>query len=273
MEAQVKVEYRDGIRRFIFRQSWMNTFQHCPEQARLDMHGLLPRVESDATAIGTSVHVGIEHLLDDAEPSEAWRLSCSKFDELSELPEFAWLQVKTPATAHRIIYNALWGWYDEIEPKLGRTISVEQHFSLHVQTMPCGDEIWIEGTWDYEDEHGLWDWKTAGREYQPWEVERWYVQPTQYTLAHSLINDCYPLPFNYAVMVKTGGEGPSKTQHLQVRRDEGHYKWLVRQMKNAVALYDMTDGGEHPWPLMDQGWHCSPKWCSAWSSCKGAYVS
>ncbi len=260
----------DGTRKVTFRQSWLNTFQHCPEQARLDMLGQLPRRESDATAMGTAVHSGIEEILLGGSDADGIAAAYDKFDELSALENFDWVQVKTLDTAQRTIFNALWGWYDHVYPQLGTPITIEHNFKVQIGSHNY-TEIWLSGTWDFEDEGGLWDWKTAGREYERWEVERWHVQPTAYTLAHSLINDCEPVDFNYSISVKSGAN-KSRMQVIPVRRHQGHYNWLIHQCIQALKLYDATEQGHESWPLMDQGWTCSPKWCTNWMNCKGKYL-
>ena len=49
--------------RIILRQSWLGTLAMCPERARQDMLGISESTESSNTAIGTSVHYGIEQCL------------------------------------------------------------------------------------------------------------------------------------------------------------------------------------------------------------------
>ena len=49
--------------RIILRQSWLGQLAMCPERARQDMLGISESTESSNTAIGTSVHYGIEQCL------------------------------------------------------------------------------------------------------------------------------------------------------------------------------------------------------------------
>lgn len=262
------IDTQDGERTITFHQSWINTFAKCPEQGRLQMLKLLPRKETDATAIGTSFHSGIEVLVTGGTDREAIDAAYAKFDELRELPEFEYVQVKTPTTARRIIFNALWGFYDHVLPTLGTTITVEQHFNLELARRGS-TTLRLAGTWDLEDDEALHDWKTAGRPYESWEVERWYVQPTVYSWAHAQINGGEMPPFKYTIAIKSG-TGRSEIQRLTVQRHQGHVQWLEAQLWAIVDLFDATASGARAWPLLDQGWHCSAKWCPVWHSCKGA---
>ena len=49
--------------KIILRQSWLGQLAMCPERARQDMLGISESTESSNTAIGTSVHYGIEQCL------------------------------------------------------------------------------------------------------------------------------------------------------------------------------------------------------------------
>lgn len=116
----------------------------------------------------------------------------------------------------------------------------------------------------------VWDWKTAGRQYESWEKERWAIQPSVYTWAacHEWpeLNDFTdPHTFTYAVMLKNGS---TAVQILDVERHQGHWNWMIRQARAIANMVRTNENG--PWPLMDHGWHCSPKWCGAWDACKGA---
>jgi hypothetical protein len=252
----------------VFHQSWLNTFQKCPEQARLSMRGELPRVETDATAIGTSLHAAIEHaLLMGADYDECLNEALLKFLELSELPHFEWKQVATMATAQRYIANCFTAFYRWVLPTLGEPLSIERYFKVPLDEYR-GYKVMLAGTWDVEFHDSLKDWKTAGRPYEAWEVDRWYIQPTAYAYAHSVLRGG-PMPaFEYIVHLK--GATVQPPQRLLVQRHEGHVEWLRQQLRRIIDLYEATEHGERAWPLMDQSWHCSPKWCSVYSECKGA---
>ena len=53
--------------------------------------------------------------------------------------------------------------------------------------------------------------------------------------------------------------------------DYGPVEWasLVALARSAGTLI----AADLPvWPLRMEGWHCSPKWCGAWSSCRGRFA-
>jgi hypothetical protein len=289
----LKRTVHDGVVRWTASQSWLNNFQKCPEQARLGMHGLLPRTESDATAIGTATHTGIEAVLrHGADRYQAADAAVDKFEELSGLENFEYVQVKSRGTAVRYVESCVDAWYDYVYPQLGSALSIEQPFEVCLDRReppplptpwPEGqrtpqprfrqpEELWLTGTWDFEcDAFGLWDWKTGARPYEAWEVNRWYVQPTVYCYARSILRGNEGLDtdtFNYAIMLK--GPTPRPPQILDdVQRGPAHYDWLRKQFWSIVNLHKATDGGSQGWPLMDQSWLCSPKWCPAYAGCKG----
>jgi hypothetical protein len=262
----------DGVVRWTASQSWLNNFQKCPEQARLGMHGLLPRTESDATAIGTATHTGIEAVLrHGTDWVGARQAAAAKFLELSRLENFEYVQVRTERTALSYVESCVDAWYDYVYPQLGSALSIEQEFEVELAASADGsEELWLTGTWDFEcDAFGLWDWKTAARPYEAWEVNRWYVQPTTYCYARSILKGNEGLDtdtFNYAIMLK--GPQPQPPQLLEIDRGPAHYGWLRKQFWSIVNLHKATDGGQGNWPLLDQGWHCSPKWCAVYSQCK-----
>lgn len=257
----------DGITRVYFRQSWINNFLSCPEQARRDMLGLMVRKESDALSIGTAVHSGIEYAIQcGPDWDEAVRVALATFDDLAADPSFMWQNCKTLPTAHKYIVNCLATFFGDIYPIIGTADSVEEHFNRLLATRD-GVELYIKGTWDYGNTDGdMWDWKTSGRRYEEWEYKRWAIQPTAYLFGRHGWDE--PIGnFYYAVMVK--GAEPQDAQIVPIVRTHDHFEWLASQCWDMYDLYMATDQGRKPWPKIDQSWKCSPKWCGAWSDCKG----
>lgn len=250
---------------YVFSQSWLNTYFNCPEQARLEMVGEMPRIESDATAIGTAVHSGIECVLGGATKLRGYDACIETFNDLAATPEFQWVQIKSQETAWNTI-GRLWdAWCEDIHPQLPYVDHIEHKFEI-----PLGDRIWMRGAIDAIDEYGhVWDWKTAGRPYEAWEKERFAIQPTVYTAAVAQMGEYEPRDaweFSYAVMLKGG---KASTQVVTVRRTQAHWDWLAAQCASIVQLIeaDLT-----VWPLRDQHALCSPKWCKAWDKCKGKFL-
>lgn len=276
----MKHEVVDGVDRFSFRQSWLGTFAMCPEQARLDMRGELPRVETDATAIGTAVHTAIEHvLLKNADYDDALQVALVTFADLEALDNFQYVKAKTFGTCTQYVTNCFTSWYQHVYPQLGEPLSVERTFKVKLAeglskriVIPTQAELWLSGTWDLDDSAwGLVDWKNKGQEIKRWEVDRFGIQPTVYTYAKRVLDDLGmdgELPFTFVNMIK----GPSITppQIVTVYRHAGHYEWLKTMLWRIVDLYWQTDMGASPWPLNDAGWFCSERWCKNWAGCKGA---
>lgn len=255
-----------------FRQSTVGTLEQCLEKGRLQVTNQLPRVESDATAVGTSVHEGIEVCLQDLRDDEIatnldviQEIAHQTFDELSEAEHFEWKQLSSAAEAHETIDRCLEGWYREILPNL-TPVAMEIPFENIVVYEDDKRVITIEGTMDYLDRtRGLGDWKTANQKYKAWEKDRWNIQATVYLYAAlklGLINGT-ELPFTFYVMLKKGSE---VTQEVKVTRNLADFSWLAMKLKSYALLFEskITE-----WPRNDTSALCSPKWCEAWTDCKG----
>lgn len=240
----------------------------CPEQVRLDMAGLLPRQETEATAVGTSVHAGIEAVLKgEATHETGLDVALETWQEM--IPQVdRWVKLNADQCAVHVA-NCYASWADTLYPMLPEIVAVEKQFRV----LLCEDEhrrIWLSGTVDAMDVDGcVWDWKTAAslRSYEQWEVDRFKIQPTVYTYAAKFAWGVENPEFAYAVMVKR--TTPGETHVIRVARDATHWAWLARQ---AVSLAVAIEADMPVWQLNDQGWHCSPRWCGAWDSCKGAHV-
>lgn len=251
-----------------FRQSDLNTFFKCPEQLRLKRAGLLPRVESDATALGTAMHAGIEAVLKgECAPEEGLDVALDEWERLAPTVD-RWLQMKNASTVARHVSNCYVAWLRNVYPRLGTPLGMEVDFRFLAHE-DDEREVWFVGTIDYLEEWGVWDWKTAARAYEEWEVRRFKIQPTMYAMA---ARELYPEHFgdnvNFAYGISLKG-GKPKAQVVETTRDTRHWSWLVRQCLSLAHLYE---AGLPVWPLQDQGWWCSEKWCPAWLDCKGAHV-
>jgi len=256
----------DGVR--YFRQSWVNTALMCPEQGRLDWYDPQPDSHTDATAIGTALHAGIETALLTGKPKRGATAVVTEWQRLE--PDVRYVQVKQPSTALGYATNAYASWHHWVYPQLSRPheYGIEQRFRIDLD-----DRVGLSGTWDFLDETGeIWDWKTGSRPYERWEKERFAVQPTAYAAALVRLGlATYPVDFTYAVHMKQSL--PVEPQILTVTRTQGHEDWLVEQLHRFADMLDATDAGHlQRWPLNDQGWWCSAKWCSRWGSCKGAHL-
>lgn len=261
-----------------FRQSWLGQHQKCQEQARLELVGELARMGTDAAVFGTCVHAVIERKLNDNTTNviSAWNDEWARAIE-GELtnpdgtpnPITHWIQLD-PGTAQRWGQDIVQRWLVEVYPRL-RPLAVEQSFDVVLSDTP-EREIRLKGTIDLVDERlGVVDWKTASEEYKRWKFQRYAIQPTVYTKAAHELGLVTPtdgvFDFTYMVFPK----GKPQHQEMTVTRTEQHWLWLTEM---CDAICDQIENGvAEAWPRGDTDWWCSPKWCPAWSSCKGLLLA
>ena len=266
----MEIEWHDDTRVTVtIHQSWMDTYAKCPEKARRGIES--PSPPSDATTLGTGMHAACAAVLEgESDPHQSLR--DAMFEEFAH-PEFKWTG-NGPQTKSQLISYAskLYEcWEAEALPVLAHPVSVEHKFRIPIGTREIGGlavTLVIEGTWDYEDENLMYDWKTASslRAYGP-QALRKAVQPTMYTLAHVLETGApfsSVIPFRYGVVLK---KAQPEFVWKDTFRHEGDWAWLIEQMWAACRLWVALPEG--PWPLIDEGWICSAKWCQFWSDCKG----
>lgn len=256
-----------------FRQSWVNTWLTCPEQARHVLHGTYPVDESEAAAKGTAVHAGIErHLTTMAPLSDCLDVAVTTFREIAAGEHFRWVKVKTEATALKHIAGGLNSWWRFVRPSLGATIWCEHSFRFIL----CEDEarvIEIAGTVDYADVAGLSDWKLSGNADKygrdSWKLKRWAVQPTFYVAA-AYEAELFPhdgeVPFTFVALDQQGG----RPQLAPANRTPQHIHWLKVQLR-SIARQIERQVDEQPWPLNDQHPLCSADWCLVYDTCKGSH--
>lgn len=250
-------------REYTFRQSWLKTATTCPERARREWLGLMPERETDAAAVGTAVHAGIESFLrgEVEEFDDALQVALERFEEIEAHPTFTWAKY-----SHRVAENLInvflnhwWGIRYQFDP-------AEIEYTFNEKFYEDEERIIrVSGTIDLVDHHlGLVDWKTSGRgPYEKWEYERWAIQPTVYSWAYAQTHDVEDqIPFSYAVMHKSG------VQQFTVWRSPKDWGWLERVLVNHAIMLE----AELPqWTLNDAHALCSAKWCPAWADCKGAH--
>jgi hypothetical protein len=271
------VRIDNNSRHIYVRQSWFGDYMICPERARFAIVNPNFRSGSDATAIGTGIHAGIEWALGHDS------LDAVDFDQLCEYSqEQVALELEKPIKRTKIsdvpedipvTVSAMVGaWFNEIAPNVKWGGQVERKFRFPSgQVAQNGYEIWFEGTVDYlEPDGGLWDWKTAARPYNGREKQEKAYQATVYCqwAHHAEVSMSQTQQFLYGVMIRNK---TPKAQIVEVERDQRHYDWLNRQVKTIVDNALMRS--EHAsWPMNDQHTLCSSTWCDYWSICKGAVV-
>jgi hypothetical protein len=254
-----------------FRQSFLGTVQKCPEMARSEYFGEVVQEmeDTDTQARGTAVHAGIEYALAekrDAEVPSMVEVIDVGHHELELL--WPWREEKYKRrTIEQQLDRMLTTWYKGVLPHVHPAV-LEHTFKYQFHA-DAARLIDMSGTIDCVDVDGLvWDWKTSSREYEPWEYQRWAVQPTVYTWAqwhHDHSDEARTMDerhFRYVVLLEGGG-----LQYLDVTRQHEHVEWLTAQCVQVAQMIETNPGG--PWPLLDGGWWCSQKWCPKFDQCKG----
>lgn len=275
----------DGRLIHSFRQSSLSELDLCPERGRLTLTGQMPRIETDAAALGTAAHYGFEcgfEALADGrgplDPDELYALMVQEFDRIAAMPNFEWKKYKRSKVlvlldkiAHRFHSDI----YADIVP-LGIEIPFD-HIVIYED-----DEriIEIQGTIDLLDQNiGAADWKTAGdaRKFargkggEAWKLDRWGVQPTVYIAALLAMGLLDPeqdeWPFTYFAFALSKDVELVQTT---VTRHQGDIDWLADR---CVAYARLVEAEVSPWPKQDNHALCSEAWCPAWSMCKGAHYA
>jgi len=254
--------------RIILRQSWLGSLAMCPERARQDLLGISESTESTNTAIGTAVHYGIEQCLTEkmetGDPlSKSETISASLEEWVRKEPEIVGWNHKTDECVKIIELNTT-AWWDEVMPDID-PIAVEQHFELPL-IVDHEPEIWLQGTIDCVQSfpRPIVDWKNPGRKpSDDWEKKRWSVQAAAYTWAVLQMSDnslTEPLDFEFVHLVK------GKVHRTLVNVTPAEHASLVALARSAGTL---IAANLPVWPLNMVGWHCAPKWCGAWKTCRG----
>lgn len=257
-------------KRIYVRQSWLGDMAICPERARLGHVRPDLRTGSDATIIGTSLHAGIESVLDNRskEFGDMLEVVANEYETLEKTN-----YKKTNIDEEKIpayLESMSLAFYNNILPNVELGGSVEHYFQAPLGIEINGYGIWLEGTMDYITPSGvIWDWKTSSRTYNIKDKQKSAVQPTVYADAAVQLGLCpdYPVQFRYGIMVRT--ETP-KHQIATVERTEQHGLWLRHLVRGAVTSALKT-GYDDNWFMNDSSTLCSQAWCSYWEICKGAW--
>ena len=257
--------------RIILRQSWLGQLAMCPERARQDMLGISESTESTSTAIGTAVHYGIEQCLieqmETGDPLPKSETICASLEEwVRKEQEIVRWNHKVDECVKIIEVNTA-AWWDEVRQDI-KPIAVEHKFELPL-VVDHKPEIWLQGTIDCVQEfpRPIVDWKNPGRKpSDDWEKKRWSVQAAAYTWAVSAMADnnlTEPLDFEFVYLVK------GKVYRTTVNAGPAEWASLVALARSAGTL---ISANLPVWPLNMAGWHCAPKWCGAWSTCRGRFA-
>lgn len=261
--------------RIYVRQSWLGDALICPQRSKYAISMPSMRRGSDATAIGTSVHAGIEQYLTgelgdlDAFQEYVHATMATELDKDIKLTGLT----DDPENLKACVDSMTQGWWDDIRPLVPMGGLVEHKFSTPLDVNASnGYGIWLEGTIDYVGPDGsLWDWKTSSRTYYGKEKQKQSHQATAYITACRKLglipDDDTPSVFRFGVMVR---QPTPKTQIVTVTRGPSQVHWFRRQVTSVVNTA-VQSWGIPDWPMNDQHNLCSSKWCDYWSVCKGAH--
>ena len=244
------------------RQSWLNTFTNCPEQARQDRMGLVTQKETSDMLRGNMVHGAIEYcgniMLDGGEVPRLEQL----FDHLDEVFHNSVDDVEVWRHDHvqvcDVARNNVYAWYEEVLPLLD-PVGVEKGFRYTLDERD-GVRLVLTGTADWINEDGsIWDWKNPSRKYLEWEKRRWDLQSHVYCAAFGSTE------FNLVALVN--GEG----QRIVIERTEADTEALKDLCWSAA---EMLLSDLKVWPKRWGWWGCSPKWCPVWQAgeCRGKHL-
>ncbi len=282
------MEYGRAV--LLVRQSWLGTYMICPERARAYAVGEYEDPPSDAAAIGTALHAAVEYGIEELMSGHRASLDAlqhslvASWDDLvtngDRGQQIVWVK-RSAQAAEAFGLDMIGRFARTVYPHLA-PIGTEVPFGPVTIAANERMELRVQGTIDYLDQRlGLVDWKSAGQEYQPWEKQRWSIQPTVYLAAQradpALRALELPETFTYIVFPeqvrrKRDGTPGDPVQVVPIQRDPSWDRWLFLQCKSLLALAEGVGWGG-PWPLVDSHALCSQKWCPKWSTCKGSVIS
>lgn len=269
-------EAPDGRLIHRFRQSTLGDLDECPERGRLVLTNQMPRIETDAAAVGTAVHAGIELMIDGQKFEHSLDMANATFDVIAASENFEWKKY-SDRQVFPMIRNCLRSFESEVLPDLN-PIATEISFEDVFLWEDAERVILLNGTIDYFDAiSGPWDWKTTGdgRKYQAgfggeaWKLDRWNIQGPTYTKALvelGFLDSDGPWDFTFGAFSLPAGQFQSHT----IRITAGHHDWLAAK---CVAWAQMVESELSSWPMTDNQALCSPKWCPAWAQCKGRFFA
>ena len=179
--------HRDSEGRWVHdwtRQSTIKTADMCLERLRTEIYDLAPRVETDATAFGTTCHSVAEDalrakMLGVVEPLSALQGAFEYYWEQMEPTVDRWHKY-SPEDMVPMGHERIAMWHEEIYPQV-IPVAVEEDYNK-ILFEDHERVVYMRGTIDLVEEDCLWDWKFPSRDYAKnrWEYERWDVQSIAY---------------------------------------------------------------------------------------------
>lgn len=243
------------------RQSTVKTADMCLERFRNTIFNLVSEEIKDAATLGTACHAVAEDALNTrktgGEMTQQDMIDSFEMYWEEALPTIEVWNSYSGESAYTEGLRKIENWRTEVLPEL-QPVEVEEYFNL-VFHEDDNRIVKFSGTIDLVEEDRLWDWKFPSRDYSRdrWQYERWDVQSMAYCWAKGISN------FSYAIM------HPKGVGRMDIVRDESHTDWLRQKV---LGLCHVVESEMTKYPLGDDGWWCSEKWCPAWTRCKGAII-
>jgi hypothetical protein len=259
------------------RQSWLDTFFRCPEDARFAAVSE-PTGTTDEAFIGTATHAGIEAVINGSSMQEAKDAIAAEYATNLEAQDLRFTKRESIDECIDLSLRCFDAWVRDILP-VAPIGGAQAEVSFEAPLMQYRDWlVSIKGTADLVPATGnwVWDWKTAGSNYSQKDKQKWAVQPTVYSMAAVMgafgrTDYTWPVEFVYGVMVKLKRE--CRGQIVRVQRNQQHVAWLEHRIRAAVDLY-LDFGLDRSWPMIEEkNFLCSAKWCDSYDQCRGKFIA
>lgn len=269
----------DGTQVWV-RQSWLGNALDCAERARYNI--VLPDLftpTSDQAAIGTGVHAGIQNVLEgDIDPQHIGIAARNAVYELCDTETIYFTDYDDPNDMANMAEACALAWVRDIMPYVPMGGQCEVPFEVLDVANVEGVRVHIKGTADYIepplDGVVLDDWKSTNRKYEQWKKQRFDHQSAVYSLAHrrgafGWEDDGLPIIFRFGWVLK----GKNPTGHItEVRRTARHDEWVIEKISRFVELA-LHLGEGRSWPVNEESFMCSKKWCPAYHLCRGKFLT
>lgn len=275
------------MKTYEIRPSTIQSQQLCPGRTMLTEHPDFDHVPNEALAFGSLVHWRIgEHLIspDQTVSFNAMVLALDAIIQSDAGLELT--SIASPKAVRTVVsqaFDAYEAWVKDVMPHLPKrypAIETPMRSLLYTETEAGNEhEVWLTGTPDavYVDGTAavIYDWKTAGKAWDSKKYEA-QIQPLGYReLASTIGGVAGPesIGFYFGIYDRS-----ADLWHVQLTGTEDLASRMAAFRIQAIASAYLaasefpffTPGGQafHK----TRGWHCSPRYCSAWQACKGKYL-
>lgn len=273
-----------GVWEHHIRQSDINDFRECPEKFRQTRHGEVAKWENDSAVVGTACHLAYQSLLEGWVDSMADAIEVA-LTELAKLwPTCRRVQIKSEEHARESVIGCIHSFVNEVMDSLlnDEVLATEIRFNVLANETPSR-KLYLSGTSDVWTKRKLVDFKHSARDWakDAWKIERYNVQSTLYVWARDQVEIKADQGRKFSLDYAWEDEFyPFEFIVISPETFNVYRQTVQRRVKDARFLHDeiqaMCDAIEYlpknRWPKRSEDWQCSPKWCPAWSNCRGKYL-